>query len=40
MAEGAPSIQPAAVELEVGGEIAGVKVRGFIDLLDVDGRSK
>ena len=38
MAEGAPSIEPAAVEMEVGGEIAGVKVRGFIDLLDIEGR--
>lgn len=33
----APSIQPAAVELPVQGEIGGVKVRGYVDLLDVDG---
>jgi hypothetical protein len=34
MTEAAPSIQPAAIEMEVRGEIAGVKVRRFIDLLD------
>ena len=38
MTEAAPSIQPGAVEKEVDGEIAGVKVRGFIDLLDTAGR--
>ena len=38
MTEAAVSIQPAAVEMEVDGEIAGVKVRGFIDLLDTAGR--
>ncbi|HLY17113.1 MAG TPA: PD-(D/E)XK nuclease family protein, partial [Bryobacteraceae bacterium] len=31
-------VEPAAVELEVQGEIAGVPVRGRVDLLDTDGR--
>ena len=34
----APAIDPAAVELKVEGEIAGIKVRGWIDLLDIEGR--
>jgi CRISPR/Cas system-associated exonuclease Cas4 (RecB family) len=34
----APAIEPAAVEIHVEGEISGIKVRGWIDLLDVDGR--
>jgi len=34
----APTIDPAAVELKVEGEIAGIRVRGWIDLLDVEGR--
>ena len=34
----APMIQPAAVELDVQGMIAGVPVRGRIDLMDVEGR--
>jgi hypothetical protein len=38
MDEVAPVIEPAAVELRVEGEIAGVKVQGWIDLLDVEGR--
>jgi hypothetical protein len=38
MDEVAPTIEPAAVEIRVHGEIAGVKVHGWIDLLDVDGR--
>jgi PD-(D/E)XK nuclease superfamily len=33
----APKIDPAAVELKVEGEIAGINVRGWIDLLDVEG---
>jgi RecB family exonuclease len=37
MEEAAPRIEPAAVEMRVEGEIAGVKVVGYIDLLDVDG---
>jgi hypothetical protein len=36
--ERACSIQPAAVELRVDGRIGGVEVRGFIDLLDTEGR--
>ncbi len=38
MQEAAPSIQPAAVEFDVEGQIAGVAVRGRVDLLDVHGR--
>jgi CRISPR/Cas system-associated exonuclease Cas4 (RecB family) len=34
----APTIEPAAVELNVEGEIAGVAVKGWIDVLDVNGR--
>ena len=37
MEEAAPRIEPAAVEMRVEGVIAGVKVTGYIDLLDVDG---
>jgi len=37
MREAAPAIEPAAVERPVCGEIGGVPVSGFIDLLDVDG---
>ena len=37
MEEAAPHIEPAAVELDVEGEIAGVKVRGRVDLLDAEG---
>ena len=33
-----PGIQPAAVELPVEGRINGVEVKGFIDLLDTEGR--
>lgn len=35
--EAAPSVQPRAVEQPVEGEIAGVKVRGIVDVLDVTG---
>ena len=38
LAEASPSIQPAAVELEVEGVIGGVRARGFLDLLDTEGR--
>lgn len=38
MDEAAPRIQPAAVELEVTGHIAGVRVAGRVDLLDTQGR--
>jgi len=34
----APTIEPAAVELHVEGDIGGVGVQGFIDVLDVEGR--
>jgi CRISPR/Cas system-associated exonuclease Cas4 (RecB family) len=34
----APTVDPAVVELKVDGEIGGVKVRGWIDLLDLEGR--
>ena len=33
----APLVEPLAVEMPVVGEIAGVRVRGIIDLIDVDG---
>ena len=38
MDQSAPLIDPAAVEIHVEGEIAGVKVQGWVDLLDLDGR--
>jgi hypothetical protein len=38
MDEVAPKVEPAAVELDVQGEISGVAVRGRVDVLDVDGR--
>jgi hypothetical protein len=38
MDEVAPKVEPAAVELDVHGEIAGVAVRGRVDVLDVEGR--
>jgi hypothetical protein len=36
--EVAPAVEPAAVEMHVEGEIGGVRVQGYIDVLDVDGR--
>lgn len=33
-----PSIHPRDVDLEVSGRIAGVPVRGFVDLIDIEGR--
>ena len=38
MDQTAPAIEPAAVEIHVEGEISGVRIRGWIDLLDVEGR--
>jgi CRISPR/Cas system-associated exonuclease Cas4 (RecB family) len=38
MDEVAPTVEPAAVELDVQGQIAGVSVRGRVDVLDVEGR--
>ena len=38
LCEAAPLIQPAAVETPVAGSIGGVKVRGYVDLLDAEGR--
>jgi CRISPR/Cas system-associated exonuclease Cas4 (RecB family) len=37
MDEAAPRINPAAVEMHVEGVIGGVKVQGYVDLLDVHG---
>ena len=37
MLEVAPKIQPLAVELPIEGEIAGIAVRGKLDILDADG---
>ena len=38
MDEAAPLIEPAAVEMRVQGEIGGIRVQGWIDLMDVNGR--
>ena len=38
MADAAPLILPQAVELPVEGVIAGVRVHGIVDLLDMEGR--
>lgn len=38
MDQAAPLIEPAAVEMRVEGEIGGIRVQGWIDLLDVNGR--
>jgi RecB family exonuclease len=37
MLEVAPKVQPLAVELPIEGEIAGIQVRGILDILDEDG---
>jgi putative RecB family exonuclease len=37
LTEAAPDIEPAALDLQVTGEIGGTPVRGFIDLMDVNG---
>jgi hypothetical protein len=37
MEQAAPSVEPAAVELHVAGEIGGVAVQGYVDVLDVNG---
>ena len=37
LAEAAPEIDPAALDVPVSGEIGGVRVRGYVDLLDVNG---
>ena len=34
----APTIDPAGIELHVSGEIAGVPVHGYVDLIDTNGR--
>jgi RecB family exonuclease len=38
MDELAPLVQPAAVEVRVEGQIAGIRVQGWIDLIDIDGQ--
>jgi len=38
MDEAAPLIEPAAVEMRVEGEIGGIRVHGWVDLMDVNGR--
>jgi len=38
MDEAAPLIEPAAVEMRVEGTIGGIRVQGWIDLMDVNGR--
>jgi hypothetical protein len=38
LAEATPTITPALVEHPIAGEIGGVRVRGYIDLMDTDGR--
>jgi RecB family exonuclease len=38
LTQAAPAITPALVEHPVTGEIGGVRVRGYVDLMDVDGR--
>jgi putative RecB family exonuclease len=38
LADAAPDIEPAQMDVPVTGEIGGVPVRGFIDLIDTSGR--
>ena len=38
LAEAVPEIEPAQLDVPVAGEIGGVPVRGFIDLIDTSGR--
>jgi putative RecB family exonuclease len=38
LTDGAPNVDPAMVDVAVTGEIAGVPVRGYIDLIDISGR--
>lgn len=38
MDEAAPRIEPAAVETRIEGQIAGVRVQGWVDILDIHGR--
>lgn len=38
MGQLAPTVQPAFVELPVAGAIGGVQVRGFVDVVDIEGR--
>ena len=38
IAEAAPAIKPAAIELPVTGVIGGVNVRGYVDIVDVSGK--
>jgi RecB family exonuclease len=38
MDEAAPRIEPATVEMRVEGTIGGIRVQGWIDLMDVNGR--
>lgn len=37
LAEAAPDIEPAQLDLPVSGEIGGVPVRGYVDMVDVNG---
>jgi hypothetical protein len=37
ISEAAPTVQPRAVEQSVAGRVAGVKVRGIVDVLDING---
>jgi hypothetical protein len=37
MDQAAPSVEPTAIELHVAGEIDGVSVQGYVDVLDVHG---